>query len=376
MKLLQSVALCLLLTACGEDEKKAGKPEPMPLKVASPYTEMIEQKRTFTGRFTAVERVDVRPRVSGYIESIHFTEGQKIEEGELLMRIDPRLFDAEVMRAQAQLSQVRSALELAKENFARAEKLVGKRAISQEEVDIRSAELSRASADIQVAQARLESASLNREFAEIKAPISGIAGRFEVTRGNYVTGGSANSEILTTIVPHSPIYCEFEVDERQVLQFTRMFFEGKTDGRGGESPPVEIAVSDSEEFSFSGMINFSENELDPSTATLQLRAKVANENKFLTPGLFARVRIPIGDPSEELLVQESALGFDQSKRFAWVLKEDQTMERRYLEVGDLIGSMRIVKGGLTPEDQIAISQIQLIRPGAPVAPIESSMKPE
>lgn len=376
MKLLQSVALCLLLTACGEDEKKAGKPEPMPLKVASPYTEMIEQKRTFTGRFTAVERVDVRPRVSGYIESIHFTEGQKIEEGELLMRIDPRLFDAEVMRAQAQLSQVRSALELAKENFARAEKLVGKRAISQEEVDIRSAELSRASADIQVAQARLESAALNREFAEIKAPISGIAGRFEVTRGNYVTGGSANSEILTTIVPHSPIYCEFEVDERQVLQFTRMFFEGKTDGRGGESPPVEIAVSDSEEFSFSGMINFSENELDPSTATLQLRAKVANENKFLTPGLFARVRIPIGDPSEELLVQESALGFDQSKRFAWVLKEDQTMERRYLEVGDLIGSMRIVKGGLTPEDQIAISQIQLIRPGAPVAPIESSMKPE
>lgn len=373
------IVLPFLFLSCREEESAPPPPGPMPLKVASPFRQIIEAKKTYSGRFIPRERVAVRARVSGYLDSVHFQEGQRVNEGDLLFRIDPRLFDAEVRRASARLEQVTSALRLAQENYDRAAKLVKQRAISQEEVDIRLSEVDRATADIQVAEARLESARLNRSFAEITAPISGIANRFEITRGNYITGGSSASEILTTIVPHDPIYCVFEVDEKQVLQFTRLYFEGKASGRGGKSPVVEIAVSDADDYKFRGEINFAENELDPSTATLQMRARVPNPDKFLTPGLFARVRIPIGAPAEELLVQEAALGFDQDKRFVWLLSENQdgaTMSKRYVEVGAQQGKYRIIRKGLTEQDKIAVAKIQLIRPGSRVEPVETKMMPE
>ncbi len=375
MKYLPLLSL-LLLTQCGSDKKDGGAPPPMPVQVAHPITKTIALTEVYTGRFTPIEEVDLQARVSGYLESVHFTEGQQIEKGDLMFRIDPRVFDAALSRAEAVQKQAVARLGLAKSSLGRSEKLVSQNAVSKEEFDTREAEFAQAEADLLAAEAGLRTARLDREFADVHAPISGIAGRFNVTVGNFVTGGTAGATLLTTIVPHDPIYCNFEVDERRVLEFTRMFFEGKSGGREGEQLKVDIAVSDRDEFEFHGVVDYSENQLDRETATLQIRAKVENENEFLTPGLFARVRVPIGDPAERLLVKDAALGFDQDKRFAWVLKEDDTVEKRYVETGTLEGDLRIITGGLEKDELIAVSGIQLLRPGTPFAPTTVPMVQE
>ena len=372
--LLSLISLCTL-ASCGS-EKPPQQKQAMPVKVAKPITQMYEPTDIYTGRFVPVEEVDLRPRVSGVIDSLHFEEGKKVEKGDLMCRIDPRLFEATVAAANAGLAQAESKLTLAESSLKRAEKLIEKNAIAREEFDIRASEVTQAKADVLAAKATLRTAELDREFADVRAPISGIAGRKEVTPGNYVTGGSSAGTVLTKIIPHSPIHCYFEVDERRVLRFTRMYFKGDAEGREGDSPPVEIAVSDSDEFEFEGKIDFSENELTPGTATLQIRAIVENENEFLTPGLFARVRSPVGEPSEKLFVREASLGFDLSKRFAWLLKDDNTVERRYVETGDLKGELRVIESGLTADDKIAVSGIQMLRPGVPLDPSEIPMVEE
>ncbi|MEM7697483.1 MAG: efflux RND transporter periplasmic adaptor subunit [Verrucomicrobiota bacterium] len=363
--------LSAAFTGCGEGgAKSAGSgPPPMPAKVANPVLKTIALTETLTGRFVPVDRVDLQARVSGYVESVHFEEGQQVEEGDLMFQIDPRPFEARLEAAQAEVSQAEARVALAESNRKRAERLVASNAISGEEAEIRVSEFAQAQADLAAAKAAERSAQLDLEFSEVTAPISGIASRFEVTPGNFIMGGAPGSTMLTTIIPHSPIHCIFEVDERQVLEFTRMYFAGKTDGRGGERPVVQIAVSDREEFEFEGEIDFADNELDPETATNRLRAIVENEDNFLTPGLFARVRLPIGDPFDALLVPDAALGFDQTKRFAWVVGPDNTVTRRFVEVGALEGDQRIVKDGLTVQDQIVVSGIQLLRDGVQIEPI-------
>ncbi len=363
-----------LLSSC-ERERPHAQP-PTPVSVAQPIERQVELTETYTGRLAAVEEVDLRARVSGYVQSVHFTEGQKVEKGQLMFQIDPRLFDAALAAANAKVKQAEARRKLAQSNLARAEDLVKDNAISREEADVRRSEFEQAEADLLVAQAGVQTAALDREFANVEAPISGIASRFLVTPGNYITGGLPNSTLLATIVPHHPIHCYFEVDERQVLKFTRMFFEGKTGGRAGERPTVDIAVSDSDAFEFKGTIDFSENRLDESTATIQLRALVENENEFLTPGLFARVRIPIGEPFQAILVRDSALGFDQSKRFAWILQEDGTVKRRFVETGPLEGSLRMVTSGVTTQDRLVVSRIQLLQDGASVTPTPVEMAAE
>ena len=368
MKYLLALPL-LLLCQCNSDKDTAGgAPPTMPVMVAHPVLKTVALTEIYTGRFTPFEEVDLQARVSGYLESVHFTEGRKIEKGDLMFRIDPRVFDASLSRAEAGQKQAVARLGLAESNFASSGKLVKLNAVSQEEFNTRESELAQANADVLAAEANLRTAKLDREFADVHAPISGIAGRFNVTVGNFVTGGIAGATRLTTIVPHNPIYCSFEVDERRVLEFTRMFFDGETGGRRGEKMKVEIAVSDRDEFEFKGVVDYTENQLDRETATLQIRAKVENENEFLTPGLFARVRVPIGEPAERLLVKDAALGFDQDKRFAWVLKNDNTVEKRYVETGTLEGDLRIITGGVEKDELIAISGIQLLRPGMPFAP--------
>lgn len=365
---LTGTAASLLLISCGESDsgQQGGPPPAFPVQVANPIQQEVALTETFTGRFIPIEEVDLRARVSGYIESVHFEEGKKVKKGDLMFTIDPRMFDAKLAAAEAGVAQAEARVKLAESNMKRTDKLVKSNAVSGEEADIRRSEFAQAKADLLAAQASADASSLDREYSEVRAPISGIAGKFEVTPGNFISGGTPGSDLLTTIVPHSPIHCVFEVDERQVLQFTRMFFQGKTDGRGGEQPTVEIAVSDSDEFEFTGKIDFADNQLDESTATNRLRAIVENENEFLTPGLFARVRVPIGEPFEAILVRDDALGFDQSKRFAWVVQEDGTVKRKFVEVGNLEGEMRIIKEGLGTGDTIVVSGIQLLRDGMPV----------
>ncbi|MBC7980682.1 MAG: efflux RND transporter periplasmic adaptor subunit [Armatimonadetes bacterium] len=358
----------IFLAHCSPKKEADGPPPPMPVQVAHPVLKTVAISETYTGRFSAIEEVNLQARVSGYLESVHFVEGQKINKGDLMFRIDPRVFDAGLSRAEAVQKQATARLGLAESGLARADSLVKKNAVSREEFDTRESEVAQAQADLLAAEAGLRTARLDLEFADVHAPITGIAGRFNITVGNYISGGNANATILTTIVPHHPIYCNFEVDERRVLQFNRLLLDSPEGGRGGGQSKVEIAVSDRDKFEFEGQIDFSENQLDRQTATLQIRAKVNNENEFLTPGLFARVRVPIGEPAERLLVQDAALGFDQSKRFAWILKPDNSVERRFVETGALEEGLRVITEGIGKDDLIAISGIQLLRPGAPLQP--------
>lgn len=359
----------IALTQCNSNKQAAGgSPPPMPVQVAKPVLKTVALTEIYTGRFTPVEQVDLQARVSGYLESVHFTEGQKVKKGDLMFRIDPRVFDAALARAEAMQKQAVARLALAGSNFKTADNLVKQKAVSREEFNTRESELAQAEADLLAAEANLRSARLDREFADVHAPISGIAGSFNVTPGNFISGGGAGGTLLTTIVHHHPIHCDFEIDERRVLQFARLFSAGKSGGREGKQPEVDIAVSDRDEFEFKGRIDFAENRLDTGTATLRIRAKVENEDEFLTPGMFARVRVPIGEPQERLLVRDEALGFDQDKRFAWVVKEGGALDRRFVETGDLTDGMRVVTSGLSAEEMIAVSGIQLLRPGAMVAP--------
>ena len=376
MRYLIPIAL-LALTQCKSDKQAAGgAPPAMPVQIAKPVLKTVALTEIYTGRFTPVEEVDLQARVSGYLESVHFTEGQKVKKGDLMFRIDPRVFDASLARAEAMQKQAVARRALAESNYKTAEKLVGQNAVSREEFNTRESELAQAEADLLAAEANLRSAKLDREFADVQAPISGIAGSFNVTVGNFISGGSASGTLLTTIVPHHPIHCDFEVDERRVLQFSRLFSDGKSGGREGKQSEVEIAVSDRDEFAFKGRIDFSGNQLDAGTATLRIRAKVENEDEFLTPGLFARVRIPIGEPEERVLVRDEALGFDQDKRFAWIVKEGGAIERRFVETGELAEGMRIVTSGIGAEEMIAVSGIQLLQPGAMVAPNTVPMEPQ
>ncbi len=358
------------LAACGGDRQSSNQsgPQALPIQVAQPEVREVKLTQVYTGRFVPVEEVELRGRVSGYVESVHFEEGQKVTEGDLMFQIDPRPFDAALDAATAEVQQAQARLELARSNQKRAEKLLNSNAISGEEADIRRSETLQAQADLAAAQAAERKAELQREYADVRAPISGIASEYFVTPGNFITGGTPGSTMLTTIVPHDPIHAEFEVDERQVLAFTRQFFEGKRGGREGKRPQVEVAVSDRDEFEFQGIIDFADNQLDRSTATNRLRALVKNENEFLTPGLFARVRISIGDPFQATLVPDAALGFDQDKRFAWVVGPENKVSRRFVEVGELQGAQRIIESGLAPDDIIAISNIQLLREGTAVDP--------
>ncbi len=373
MKILIIPFSLLLLVQCKSKNDAAAQGQAIPVQVAQPETRTITLKETYTGRFTPVEEVELQARVSGYLESVHFKEGQQINQGDLMFRIDPRVFDAAKSRAEAVQQQASARLELAKSTLKRAENLISQNAISKEEFDTRKSELAQAEADLLVAEADLKTARLEREFADIHAPISGIAGRFNITVGNFIQGGSGNATLLTTIVPHHPIYCDFEIDERRVLEMTRASLNGEAQPGQTVEAAVEIALSDRKEFEFQGMLNFTENQLDRNTATLQMRALVQNEQGLITPGLFARVRVPISSAQERLLVRDAALGFDQDKRFAWVLTKENILERRFVEIGPLDGDMRIITGGLEKDEKIAVSGIQLLRPGMPIQPIDVPM---
>lgn len=358
--------LCIL---AGCAEEAAPPPQPPAVTVATPLQRTITEYDEYTGRLEAVERVDVRPRVSGYIETIRFTEGRHVKANDLLLIIDPRPFQAEVDRHTAQVNQAKAGKSLAEANLSRAESLIKTNSISVEELDIRRSEAQRAEADLEAANAALKTAKLDLSFTEVRAPIDGIIGRRLVTEGNLVTGQAQTATLLTTIVPHAPIYAVFEIDERSFLRNVRMFMEGDAPGRREDVRlKAFLGLDDEQGFPHEGAIDFASNELDADTATLTVRAIFENADEFLTPGLFARVRVPISGEKETLLIPDEAVGADQALRFVWVIGEDNTAERRTLQLGPRHEGLRVVRSGLQPDERIVIRGIQFVRPGATVNP--------
>jgi RND family efflux transporter MFP subunit len=356
--------------------KKASPPAPPPpaVTVANPLQKEITDWNEYTGRLTAVESVEVRPRVSGHIASIHFVEGQEVKEGALLFVIDKRPFEAEVNRAEARLSQAKAAQSLANANLERAKKLASTQVISKEEADVRVSEAMQADADVEQAIAQLDSAKLQLGFTDVRSPITGIASRHLVTRGNVVQGGSGEGTLLTTVVLHNPIYVYFEADEAAVIRAIRRFFEGTQPGRGDRaSRPIEMQLADEKDFPHKGEIDFVDNQLDPTSNTLEMRGRFENADRFFTPGMFARVRVPSGGPQQALLIPEEAIVSDLTARFLWVLKPDGAVERRPVELGGRHGNLRVIRSGVAAEDKVVIKGIQTLRPDTKVTPHEGSI---
>jgi RND family efflux transporter MFP subunit len=313
--------------------------------------------------------VEVRARVSGYLQSIHFIDGQVVKKGTLLFVIDPRPYQAEVDRLTAELQLAQARLDLAKSDYARAQTLLRFRAISQEEADTRAATERQAQESVEAARAAVAAAKLNLEFTRVTAPITGRISRKLVTEGNLINGGSAESTLLTTIMSLDPIYCYFEADERSYLRYLRASQNGKQPSSRGKRIPVYLALADEEGFPHQGYIDFIDNRLDPRTGTMTGRAVFSNRDLALTPGLFARVRLPAGGEARNaVLVPDEAVGSDQSRRFVFVVNGDSTVEYRAVHVGPLIHGFRVINNGLKPDEWFVASGIQRAKSGAQVTP--------
>ncbi len=362
------------VAACG---KTAPPPPPPPLvTVAHPIEQTVVEWDEYTGRLSAIEAVDVRARVSGYLQSIHFQDGSTVKQGDLLFVIDPRPYEAVLTRARAELTLAEARLELARKDLVRAEFLVKSRAISQEEADTRTATVRQSEASSAAARAAVDAAALDVEFTRVTAPIGGRVSRHLVTEGNLVIGGgSGTATLLTSIVSLEPIYCYFEVDEQAYLKYSRLNLSGQRASSREVQNPVEVGTADESDFPHRGWMDFVDNVLDPATGTLQGRAILPNADRLLSPGQFVRLRLAGTGKYEAILVPDEAIGTDQAQRFVWVIDEENKAQYRKITTGPLYEGRRIVREGLSVQDRIVVAGLQRVRPGIVVAPEHKPMAP-
>ncbi|MGA7394620.1 MAG: efflux RND transporter periplasmic adaptor subunit [Terrimicrobiaceae bacterium] len=362
--LLVVVVALALFSGCKPPQQVA--PPPPEESMVQPVSKEVTEWDDFTGRLEPIKSVEVRPRVSGYLDSIHFKDGQVVKAGDLLFVIDPRPYEAEAERARAELKRAEAQRNLTLQNLQRAEKLMQGSTIAQEQFDTRRNEYDIAAANVLEAQAAAKAAELNLEFTQVKAPIDGRISRRYADEGNFVTGGSAQSTLLTTIVPFNPLYATFDADERLVLKYTRLDLSGQRRSSRETPNPVRIALADEKDFSHEGKMDFVDNRLDPQTGTLRGRAIVDNSDGLLTPGLFVRVQLKGRGPYPALLIPDEAIGTDQSKDFVMVVDKDGLAQRRFITPGRLHDGLRAVDEGLTAEDRVIVGGLMRVRPGMPV----------
>ena len=361
--------LGVALTSCGEKPQQQAAAAPPPVTVAQPVKRTITDWDEFTGRFEAVEEVQVRPRVGGYVTSVQFKDGDMVHKGDLLYVIDSRPFEAVAEQADGQLSDARAKTELAKRDLDRGLALVQTSAVSEQLVDQRRQALQAAHAAETVAAGALKAAQLNIEFTHVLAPITGRVSRHLVSAGNLVQGSdTGTSTLLTTIVSMDPIYLYFDVDEATYLRNSKLWFEGKRPSSRDTPNPVQVTLTSETKPSHEGHMDFLDNQLDVSTGTLRSRAVIENHDLSILPGQFGRVRLIGSSPYEALLLPDTAIATDQSRKIVFVVKDDGTVEARAVEPGPLDDGLRVIRTGLKPEDKVIIDGIQRARVGAKVAP--------
>ncbi|HEY7840275.1 MAG TPA: efflux RND transporter periplasmic adaptor subunit [Gammaproteobacteria bacterium] len=371
-------AVTLLVLAAGagcSQDSQAPAPTPPEVTVAEVLSREITDWDRYVGRLRAVQEVEVRARVSGYLESVNFREGAIVEQGQLLFVIDPRPNQAALKAAEAEVTVAETRLRLAETQRTRAERLFKSKTIPEEEFDIRTEERREAAAALDAARAALESARLDLEFTQIKAPISGRISRALVTPGNLVSGGTENSTLLTTIVSLDPIHVYVTADEQAYLHYRRMDQEGRRPSSRDVPNPVRLKLSDEESFSHEGVMDFVDNQVDEGTGTMLGRAVFANPDYLLTPGMFAEVELLGEGPYDAVLVPDAAIGNDQARRFVYVVGGNNVAERRYVVPGRLHGNLRVIREGLNPGDRVVINGIQRVRPGEPVTPVPGTIEP-
>ncbi|MFO1205029.1 MAG: efflux RND transporter periplasmic adaptor subunit [Burkholderiales bacterium] len=363
-----AVALSLALAACGKaPEAHPHEPSgPPPVSVAPALEKQIVETDEFPGRIEAIDHVEVRARVTGYIQSVHFKSGAEVKKGDLLFLIDPRPFEAIVAQAQATLVNTRAQLDLARTVLARNEALLAERATSKREYDEAAAAVRSLEAQLRANQAALDTARLNLSYTRVTAPVSGRVGKAEITPGNLVQGEVPNSPVLTTVVSMHPIYASFEVDEGAFLKYI-----GRS--RGG-TLPVAVGLADESGFPHEGKLEFVDNRVDPQSGTVRMRAVLDNQSGRFTPGLFARVKIGnAAQPRAAVLVTDRAIGTDQSKRFVLVVNGENKAEYREVKLGRIVDGLRVIESGLKPGELVVVNGLQRVRPGAPVTPEQVPM---
>ncbi|MET4118323.1 multidrug efflux system membrane fusion protein [Bradyrhizobium sp. JR1.5] len=362
--------LALALVGCQDKaQSQAAAPPPPSVTVAQPVKRTVTDWDEFTGRFEAIEEVQVRARVGGFIDRVAFTDGAIVHAGDLLYIIDPRPFEAVALRAQGQLDDARAKEELAKRELDRGLTLVQTSAVSQQVVDQRRQALQAAHAAETQAEGTLKAAQLNVEFTHVLAPITGRVSRHLVTPGNLVQGSESGATLLTSIVSLDPIYIYFDVDEPTYQRNSKLWFQGRRPSSRDTANPVQVSLTGETKPSHEGKMDFLDNRLDVSTATLRSRAIIPNKDLSILPGQFGRVRLIGSAPYEALLIPDVAVATDQSRKIVFVVKDDNRVEARPVVLGPLDDGLRVIREGLNPEDHVIINGIQRARVGAKVTPI-------
>jgi RND family efflux transporter MFP subunit len=370
-RLLVLAAACVTLAfagGCRHAEPTA--PPPPKVAVAKPIVRDIVEWDEYTGRTQALEAVEVRPRVTGYVQSIQFADGANVKEGDPLFVIDPRPYDAALAQAKAQVEVTKARLALARNENARTESLVKQKVISTEEAERRSFARDEASGSLAAAEAAVQAAALDVEFTRVVAPTAGRASRHLVDEGNLVT---ANQTLLTTIVSLDPIHVYFDADERAYLKYVRLAASGERASSRDVNNPVEVAVADEAGFPHKGWMDFVDNQFDPDSGTMIGRAIVPNQDLLLSPGLFVRVRIPGSGRHSAILVPDEAIGTDLNQKLVWVIDAENKAQYRAVTIGALHDGLRIVREGVGPEERIVVAGIQKMHPGLVVAPEERTI---
>jgi len=360
-----SASVLLSITGCGSKAPAAQAPPPPVVTVAPVQEQEITEWDEFTGRTDAVESVEVRPRVSGQIDQVCFQSGQLVKQGDVLFVIDRRPYKANLDQRQAEYVQAQARLANSERDATRSKRLLTSKTISSEEADATDSQFQEAKAGVLAAKAIVDSAQLDYEFTEVRAPISGRVSRALLTAGNYVSGTAGAASLLTTIVSVDPVYVYADVDENSILKFNALAAT-----RGNGKVPVELELADEDGFPHKGMIESFDNRIDANTGTILLRAVFPNTDGRIVPGLFARIRMSAGGRQNAILVDESAIGTDQAQKFVLTLGDKNTAEYRQVKLGPVIDGKRIVRSGLKAGEKIIVNGQMHARPGMPVTPQE------
>jgi RND family efflux transporter MFP subunit len=376
-RLALPLTLATLVVGCGQQQAQQAAPPPPAVTIAKPVQQKVTDYDEYVGRFTAVNSVEVRARVSGYLDSVDFKDGQMVKQGDLLFTIDKRPFQNALDQARATLVQARSNVTFTKADLDRGQQLLRDKTITDQTFEQRAQAARNAEASVAGAEAAVRQAELDLQFTELHAPINGRIGDRRVSPGNLVTGGTTgNTTLLATIVSTDPIYFEFTFDEASFLRYERMAASGDRDiASRGAGVSVGLKLIDEKGFPHTGRMDFVDNVIDRSTGTIRGRAVFANPDGVLTPGMFARVRVPASPAYDALLVPDVAIGSEQSRKFVLVVGADNVAHAKYITLGQLVGGLRVIKSGLAKDDNVVVDGIARVRPEQKVTPQEQKAQP-